>query len=123
MEKLKINKKLAWLSILFLLIMPFRLPISVGFIKITVHITNSVGSIAEWVTFSNVLITKIVYDFIIAAFFVYYFELLSVDIMGRRAGNGNKKCPYWWTYVIAVLWFIYIIYDVLGTYELLYHML
>lgn len=121
MEKLKINKKLIWLSILFMLILPFRLPISVWFISITTSISESVGNVAGWVIISNVLITKIAYDFMIAAFFVYYVESLSVDIMGKRAMNDGSEYSYWWTYLTAVLWFIYIIYDVMGTYELLCH--
>ncbi len=99
----------------FLLLIPFRLPISV----LLIDMFNSIAQIGGKeipldILRANVTITKIVYNLILSSIMVYNIEHLSRGIMCRK----SDETFYWWTGILGILLLIYQGFDGYWTTEL-----
>lgn len=103
------SKKKLSLSILsFLLLVPFRLPISVLLIKLFNSIAQLEGTkLSLEILRANVLCTKIIYNLFFSAIMVYSIEIMSRDIKGRK----SNEPLYWWTATLIALLFVYNCFD------------
>lgn len=141
MKKMK-TKKLLILVIIFLALIPFRLPISVALIKLFTWINVSTsGTIPINILVTNVIVTKGVYNVVMAVMFCINVEKISRLVKGikgkmyertvdsyeyyRREGEIfeekfiEKEFPvFWWTGVIIALMSIYTIADCTWTYQI-----
>ena len=123
--KLKIK---TWIPsvITFMLLFPFRLPISVLLILAFNNIANLAGKVVpEDVMAANVVISKLVYNIILGIWFIWSCEKTIRVILGRKAKSQyeSNKEPlniYWQTIVIALAVLSYIIYDGAATYQIFY---
>jgi len=111
----------------FMLLFPFRLPISVLLILSFNYIANLAGKVVpEDVMCANVVISKLVYDIIFGAWFTYSCEKMFIKMKGRRANEGmnmansEQQYIYVWTVLIGILMIAYIIYDAVATYQMFY---
>lgn len=111
--------KLTKLIIGFLLLFPFRLPISILMIKAFNSIVFLTGEeIPKQVLCTNVIVTKIVYNVVVGAWFVYTIEKLSREKLGR---NPNLKEPcFYWTFLVSILLVAFTIIDAVSTYQIFY---
>ncbi len=109
------NKQLALIIISFLLIIPFRLPISVIFIKIIDSIANMGGDLNYNVLRPNVILTKLIYNISLSFLTVYNLEKVSIKINKRSSLSGDV---YWWTVVTGIALILYSIYDAHMTFHL-----
>lgn len=114
--------------IAFMLLFPFRLPISVLLIMMFNSIANLAGKIpSDDIMCSNVIITKLVYNLIFGSWFIYCIERMSRKLMKRKAHDHDKNesirvyySMYWWTGLILCLVTCYVIYDCFASYQLFY---
>lgn len=102
------------------MLIPFRLPISVLFIKLMTSIASLAGSLPYEVLLVNVIITKVIYDCILATIIIYNIEHLSRDLLGRRAQENpyetTREVPmYYWTVLIGLAIMVYIGFDIDST--------
>ena len=115
------NKKVILLVAIFLLLVPFRLPIGVLFIKLITNIATMTGGLTDEILAANVIVTKIIYDIALGAITVYNLEILSRKIKGRKPKQyGDETDVYWWTGVIIAMLVIYTIFDAINTNDLYY---
>ncbi len=118
------KNKLLTAILLFLLIVPFRLPISVLFIYAFEHILNLASSTAipEGIRALNVVTSKIIYNIAISSAFIYNIEMYSREKKGRKAIGSFKdeEICYWWVVVLAILMFSFIIIDGFSVYQIFY---
>jgi hypothetical protein len=113
------NKKVLLLIVAVLLFLPFRLPIGIVLLNAAIDLANIKGQILDSILMINIVTTKVIYDLILSILFVLYVESLSRDVLKRESEADNRKLIcYWWTFAIAVILFIYTIYDGFVTYEL-----
>ena len=114
------NKKLIKMIALFLLLIPFRLPIAVLFIKALDIVAQMEGTSLPYdVLLGNIMVTKIIYNIGISSFLVYNLEMLSRELMERRAQEHNKDVIlYYWTVILIILLVCYAIFDMHSTYNL-----
>lgn len=114
------KNKLITLLIVFLLLVPLRLPISILFIEffqwIIAMTTNK--AIPNGILATNVILSKMVYNIALSSLFIYNIERLSIEKMHRKA-NGDPKV-YWWTVLIGILLLIFIIVDAIGTNQIFF---
>jgi hypothetical protein len=121
------NTKLIKTIAAFMLFIPFRLPISVLLIKLF-NYTASVGSksLPIEVLTTNVMITKLIYNLILGAYFCYGIEFLSRDLLGRASiinrgtciEKPNENGVFWWTGICIALSVVFIALDMWNTYTL-----
>ena len=117
------NKQLIISLAIFLLLVPFRLPIGVLLISIFIYISSLAGgNISTEIMQANVVVTKLIYDIALSSIFVYNIQMMSEGIKGRKANDG-LSCPsdvtlFWWSGWIAILLIIYIGFDAYQTSEL-----
>ncbi len=114
------NFKIIRIILTTLLLIPFRLPISVLLIKGFTYIATLGGTgIPTEILGSNVIVTKLVYDLVLVILLVISVEKLSIQVMGRKALHmGRDETIYWWTVVLGFLLAIYTAFDMYWTYEL-----
>lgn len=121
------NKKIAKLVFGFLLLVPFRLPISILLIKAFNYIAVLGGepipvNVLAW----NVIITKMIYNLTVAIWFVYQIEIVSREKLDRNPkGNsnhiaGNYPPCYWWTFCLCVILLTFICFDAVSVYWIFY---
>jgi len=118
------NKKLIKVLVIFLLLVPFRLPISVLLIELFTLIAN-IGTIdiPDDVMLGNIIVTKLIYNITLSVVMIYNIEYLSRDILSRKAIYVDYSVPkeknvFWWTIVLGILSLAYIIYDGVATYQI-----
>lgn len=111
------NKLITSLTV-FLLLIPFRLPISILFVKFFKWIigVSTTEVIPEGVLATNVIVTKIVYNIALSAVFLYNIEMFSREKLGRKAMDSNypikpERDFYWWVAVIGLLLCVFIVID------------
>ena len=138
------NGKITKMIITFLLLVPFRLPIAAGFIKLTTFVANWSGVTSISIISANVVVTKLIYDIALSAISIYSLEMLSRHIKKRKArtpkssyerrydDDETKKMPefdkdynilpvYWWTVASITMWTAYVIFDCVNTYQMYIH--
>lgn len=117
---MKTNKKLLKVIAVFMLLIPFRLLISVGLIVLFTKISTMGININKDILAANVVVTKVVYDIILAVIFIYNVEMLSIDIKKRKAHKSEvSDTPiYWWTTVLIFCMIAYIIFDGVQSYQI-----
>ena len=105
--------------IVFLLLIPFRLPVGVLFIKLITDIAN-IGSynLSDSILVANVIVTKVIYNLTLSIISVYNVEMLSKKIYGRNARAGMNDDIFWWTVLLCIGFFAYIIFDGVNTFDL-----
>ena len=119
------NKKVIFLIVIFLLLVPFRLPIAVLFINLISYIATIAADLNDKILVANVIVTKLIYDLVLGIYSVYNIERLTIQLKGRGAYSGSSgyesdESFYWWTGVIGFLMICYIIFDCCATYDLYY---
>lgn len=114
--------KLTQLVVSFLLLFPFRLPISILLIQIFNDIAL-LGShdIPKDVLCGNVIITKFIYNAFFSGWLLVMIEKISREKKGRRAINLERnETVYWWTILTALILLSFAIYDSYCTYLIFY---
>jgi len=119
---MKNKLRIASIIIIFLLIVPFRLPIGVLFIDLVTSIAEIAGNLSNEILVANVIVTKLIYDIALAGLSIYNLERVSISIKGRSAVSIDDTTIYWWTGASIVFFVSYIIYDAINTYELYYQL-
>lgn len=104
----------------FMLLFPFRLPFSVLLVITFNRIAKIAGSVVpDDVLAANVVITKLIYDIILGALFVYSIEMMSRDKLKRKPHSaGSDDETFWWTLVIIFFMIIYTAYDGFAAYQI-----
>ena len=107
---MKAKKELIWVIVAFLLLIPFRLPISVILIRLFNDIAQLEGTKLSFeILQANVVLTKIVYNLVFSSIFIYNIEHLSRKLMGKK--------PYADVYIsTAIIGFIMFIYSCFDAY-------
>jgi len=121
------KNKLTTSILLFLILIPFRLPVSILFIYFFQWIigvtTNEV--IPQGILATNVIVSKIVYNIAIASWFLYTIETFSREKFGRKAQSNAystiKDEPfYWWVIPIGLLLIAFVIIDGISVYDIFF---
>ena len=112
------KNKLITTLVTFLLLVPFRLPISILFIRFFKWILGETTNtpLPHDVVASNVIVTKLVYNLALSILFLYEIEMISRQRMGRKSNDGvtfgkNEQLVYWWCIPIGALLLTFIIMD------------
>lgn len=113
---------------LFLLLIPFRLPISILFIHFFQWIIGITSNevIPQGVVATNVIITKLVYNIALSSFFLYNIEMFSREKFGRKAKTKDYRdqdvdaTVYWWIVPIGILLLAFIIIDGISVYDIFF---
>lgn len=118
------NKKLIWLIVIFLLLVPLRLPIAVLFIEGVSYLATLAGELSSEILVANVIVTKLIYDTTLAVISIYKVQRLSVQIKGRvaRGGIDEDSDMFWWSFVLIFVLLGYTIFDCITTYDLYYEL-
>ena len=112
---MRVNRKLILVVVSFLLMIPFRLPISVILIKLFNVLAQLEGtSLPTSILLANVTVTKIVYNIVLSTSMVYNIEQLSRNIKKRK----SSETMYWWTALILAALIGYVAFDGFWTVEL-----
>ena len=115
------NKKITIILISFLLLIPFRLPVSVILIRTFNYIAQIEGTLLPIdILRANVMVSKITYNIIFSSIAVYNVEMFIRNLKGRKEIDeyGDNVMAYSITYWIGALLFIYLIFDSVWTYDL-----
>ena len=124
MKKFKIPTLVS--IIIFLLLFPFRLPISVLFINVITNIAELSGAIGENILAYNVAITKFVYDSVLCFLLGYTFISKAIAMETRKAERKGKKIDdidLFGYYILTIcVRLAYIIYDSVVTYQLYFEL-
>lgn len=119
------NKKITIIVISFLLLVPFRLPISVLFIDFITGIATLKGHLTMPILTANIVVTKLIYNIVLAAISIYNVELLTRKIYGRNPleiGENEPTAMYYTTIISIVLYVCYIWFDTATTVQLFEHL-
>ena len=121
--KFKERSSIFWIILSFLLLIPFRLPITILFIRLLNNIATLEGTaISSDILSANILVTKLIYNLVFSILFIINIEKQSRIIMGRHARSGyddrNKEAMYWWTALLIAFWSAYLIFDAYWTFIL-----
>lgn len=122
------KNKLIKLLIGFLLIFPFRLPISVLMILGFDGILDIINQpLPKDVICTNVITTKVVYNIALGSWMVYLLEKYSIELMGRKSKGsrmhiaGENPPFFWWTVIFAMLLITFTIIDAVSIYNIFYN--
>ncbi len=114
--------------LLFLLLIPLRLPISILFIHFFQWLITltAQATIPQDVLATNVIITKIVYNIALSAIFLYNIEMFSREKFGRKAQTkeykGMQDQPiYWWVVPIGILLITFIVVDGISVHDIFFY--
>ncbi len=117
--------KITHLIIAFLLLVPFRLPISIVMIKIFNYCASISGDVIPVnVMATNVIMTKTIYNIVISAWFIFQLEKLSREYLRRNPKGsdmhiGGVTPPfYWWTFACALLLVTFNCVDAFSVYSI-----
>lgn len=116
------NKKIIILIVIFLLLVPFRLPINVLLIKGFDYIAQLGAELSLEILVANVIVSKIIYNIVLSVIAIINVERLSRKIYGRAAigPDGTSEPLYWWTAPIIIILLVYGIFDGIYAYKLFY---
>lgn len=85
-------------------------------------------AISDNILVANVLVTKLVYNLTLSILLVYNIEIESRGIFDRKAKSycsiykkWKEEPIYYWTGILSILLFSYLIFDGIWTYELYYN--
>lgn len=122
------KNKLTTSILLFLILIPFRLPVSILFIYFFQWVigvtTNEV--IPQGILATNVIVSKVVYNVAIASWFLYTIEIYSREKFGRKATHEDyleraiESPVYWWVVPIGILLLAFVIIDGISVYEIFF---
>lgn len=113
---MKYNKKVVVLIVSFLLLIPFRLPISVLLIKLFNAIAQLEGTeLPAKILRANVFMTKLVYNLAVSGWMAFNVEHLIRQINGRK---HNYQNIYNITILTIIALFIYACFDGYWIYRL-----
>lgn len=113
-KKLRINPKVYKIVGVFLMLVPFRLPIAVLLINFFNYIALlSPGNISQDILMGNVIITKVIYDLAIGVTLLYNVEMLSRDIREKHYRSSDEW--FWWTWLVLIFMVAYTIIDGIQT--------
>lgn len=116
------KNKLTLTLVAFLFLIPFRLPISILFIRFFEFIIESTTKevIPDSTLSTNVILTKIVYNIAFSSLFIYNLEMFSREKMNRLAKSkdasgvmSDDPC-FWWVVPIAILLLVFIVVDAIS---------
>lgn len=116
------NYKMVSNIIIFFILVPFRLPITILLVKFFNMIANLEGTtISSSLLHSNIIVTKLIINILLTILFIYNMEYLSRDILGREPTSKNVEFEpiFWWTGLIIAFMIGYIIFDLVSLYDLL----
>lgn len=117
------KNKITTIIISFLLLIPFRLPISILFIKFfqwIISVTTN-EAIPVDILATNVIVTKLIYNIAISASFIYTLEVLSREKNGRKAHFADETAAlYWWNFLLIIPLIAFIIIDSISIYSIFY---
>jgi hypothetical protein len=123
------KNKLTITLIAFLLLIPLRLPISILFIHFfewILGLTTTQEAIPKDILATNIIISKLVYNIALSAFFIVNIELFSREKFGRKArvtsysGKTEDQPIYWWIVPIGILLVAFIIIDGISVYNIFF---
>jgi hypothetical protein len=106
------NRKIIRLAIVFLLLIPFRLPIGVAFVNLTISIAELAGELNDKVLVANVVLTKIIYDLALSAISGWNVYLIEKRFVKDKSFLGLP------TAISCILLVCYAIFDGVTTYDL-----
>lgn len=117
------KNKLLITLIVFLLLVPFRLPVSILFIRFFRWLLGETTStpLPPDTIATNIIVTKLVYNLALSVAFLYNIEMISRQRMGRNPKDGapesrysdNTFC-YWWCIPIGAMLLAFIIMDAIN---------
>ena len=120
------NKKVITIAVIFLLLIPFRLPISVMFIELISNIANLKGQLSDDILSANVVVTKVIYNLVLSLWSIWSVELLIREIKKRKPKGWDfpedSRPVYLATLLISILYCAYMIFDGITTYYLYYQL-
>ena len=119
------KKKIVWLVIIFLLLVPFRLPIGVLFINLVSWTADLAGGLSDKVLAANVTVTKLIYNAVLVAISIRNIEKISRLMFGGDAQDNHRFAgnpTYWWSVLIGIMLGSYAIFDTITTYNLYYEL-
>jgi hypothetical protein len=111
------KNKLTVTLLVFLLLVPLRLPVSILFIRFFKWVLGETTSmpLPVDVVATNVIVTKIVYNLALSSVFLYNIEMISRQQLGRKPGMLTRSdIPdpfYWWCVPIAVMLLVFVVMD------------
>jgi len=122
---MKHKQKLIILIISFLLLVPFRLPISILLIELFNNLAQLTGhTLDKNILLANVTLTKLIYNVSLSLLMLYNFERLIIGIKERKGQYREySHTPYedrvWYhTFILAAFLLSYLCFDVYWTVEL-----
>lgn len=123
------KNKITTSLIVFLLLIPLRLPISILFIHFFQWLIGMTTKevIPDGILATNVIVTKLVYNIALSAFFIYTIEVFSREKYGRKARmydsiykKYDDSIMYWWIVPIGILLLSFIIIDAISVYDIFF---
>lgn len=119
---MKVINKIWVLVAIFLLLIPFRLPISILIIKSLTFIVVELGGdvVSTNMLAANFIITKFIYNLLLSISFVYKREYIGYRSNSTSPYRTDYKDvdQFWWTILSSILLGCYIIYDCVISYDL-----
>lgn len=119
---MKNRNKILVLVIIFLLIIPFRLPISVLMIKAFNIIAQLEGTkLTSDILVANVILTKCLYNAFLSTLFVLKVESLMREVNGGKYYDRYDKeynSMYGVTAIAMIFYICYLFFDAQATYQL-----
>ena len=116
------KNKITKLIVIFLLLIPFRLPISVLFIRglnAIVHLTDAY--VPKETLATNVIITKLIYNLALSVWFLYTIETTSRAMFGRKAKDSyGEQAVYWWVVPIGIILDAFMVVDSIAIYSVFF---
>ena len=131
LKESNMNRKIVILVVVFLLFVPFRLPIGVLFIELVTAIANSTGKLSHGILVSNVVVTKIIYDLAFSAISLFNLNKLILEIRptyiaqtgwdkGNDVASEGIQFETGWGILLLIA---YTIFDAVTTYSLYYELI
>ena len=106
----------------FMLMIPFRLPISVVMIKAFNYIAQIEGTaLSLSILQPNVVLTKMLYNLTLSIVMLYNIESYSKEYLGRGCKDGEPL--FWWTLILGFGTIIYVMFDGFQTAKLFNHIM
>lgn len=118
-----IKNKLILTLLIFLVLIPLRLPVSILFIYffewILALTTHEV--IPKNILATNIIVSKLVYNIALSVWFLINIELFSRQFFGRKAkSEGKDDSVYWYVVVMGIMLIVFIIIDAISINEIFF---
>lgn len=121
------KNKLLTTLIIFLFLIPFRLPISILFIRFFKWLLNETtrNDLPHDVLATNIIVTKLVYNLALSSAFLYNIEMFSRQKYGRKARTKDYKdyedqLFYWWVIPIGIMLLAFVIMDAINVNQIFF---